>query len=104
LSDNEWLQSGVATAQQCHARREKRRGTVPGYYGILGAIYQQPIGRTLSIAGQRFILTAGYSYDSRNLREQLIVGEGLSGQAFASGKMLELSCPKTTALNILRAG
>ena len=46
------------------------------------------------------LLTAGYSYDSRNLREQLIAGEGLSGQAFASGKMLELEMPENDSIKI----
>lgn len=90
MADNEWLQTGVATLNEVMLG-EKNMGEltrdivnfVSEYTGSNAAIlYVQEDGE--------LVAAAGYSYVPDHGRQRLRIGEGLSGQAVASGKLLQL--------------
>ena len=100
LSDNEWLQSGVAQLNNAMLGEKSVEELAQVTMEFLAQYTNSQSGVLYLLQDKGLLLTAGYSYDSRNLREQLIVGEGLSGQAFASGKMLELEMPENDSIKI----
>lgn len=100
LSDNEWLQSGVAQLNNTMLGEKSVEELAQATMEFLAQYTNSQSGVLYLLQDKGLLLTAGYSYDSRNLREQLIVGEGLSGQAFASGKMLELEMPENDSIKI----
>ncbi len=100
LSDSEWLQSGVAQLNNAMLGEKSVEELAQVTMEFLAQYTNSQSGVLYLLQDKGLLLTAGYSYDSRNLREQLIVGEGLSGQAFASGKMLELEMPENDSIKI----
>ncbi|UPT72308.1 MAG: GAF domain-containing protein [Flavobacterium sp. JAD_PAG50586_2] len=100
LSDSEWLQSGVARLNnEMLGDRDIKElaGTVldfiANYTGSQAGVFYL-------LQNENLIFTAGYGYDSDAVKKQLIPGEGLSGQAAASGKLLEIKTPEPDSIKI----
>lgn len=100
LSNNEWLQSGVAQLNNAMLGEKSVQELAQVTMEFLAQYTNSQSGVLYLLQDKGLLLTAGYSYDSRNLREQLIAGEGLSGQAFASGQILELEMPGNDSIKI----
>jgi len=90
LSDNEWLQSGIAKLNDVMIGEK-------GIYELTKDVIEHLAEYTNSSAavlyileGEELIASSGYSYVSDSARERLKVGDGLSGQAVLSRKIMEI--------------
>lgn len=90
LSDNEWLQSGLAKLNDVMLG-EKNIGQLTNEVISHLADYTNSNAAVLYILeGEELVASAGYSYVAGNGRERLKIGNGLSGQAVASRHIMEL--------------
>lgn len=90
LSDNEWLQTGIARLNdEMIGEKEVKQLAVDVLQHI--ATYTNSNAAALYVLeGDYLVSTAGYSYIPGTDNERIKVGDGLSGQAVATGKMTEL--------------
>ena len=90
LSDNEWLQAGMAKLNDVMIGEKSLHQLTADVVEYL-AIYTNSSAAILYILeGEELVASSGYSYVPSDIRERLKLGEGLSGQAVASRKMIEL--------------
>jgi len=90
LSDNEWKQTGIAGLNDAMLGEKTVEQLTKDiveylakYTGSSAAVLYVPYGDEL-------VLTAGYGYIADKSRQTIKIGDGLTGQAAASGKMLEI--------------
>ncbi len=90
LSDRQRLQTGIAELNKVmigekdlHQLTTDIIEYLANYTGSSAALLYLPEGGAL-------VRTAGYSYIPAKERERILIGDGLSGQAAASGKIMEL--------------
>jgi len=90
LSDNEWRQSGIAELNQVMIGEKSLEQLTKDIIEYL-AVYTNSNAGVLYLLEENYLfVSAGYSYIPSPERERINIGEGLTGQAVASGKMLEL--------------
>jgi signal transduction histidine kinase/DNA-binding response OmpR family regulator/CHASE3 domain sensor protein len=90
LSDNEWLQAGVAGLNNVMIG-EKTTGQLTKDIVEFLAKYTNSNAAVLYLReGDELFSAAGYSYVPNKSRERLAIGQGLTGQAAASNELLEL--------------
>jgi len=90
LSDNEWLQAGIAKLNNVMIGEKGLEQLTKDIVEHLADYTHSNAGVLYLLEGDELIATAGYSYVSDNNRNRFKIGEGLTGQAVASGKLLEL--------------
>ncbi|WP_296150139.1 response regulator [uncultured Flavobacterium sp.] len=90
LSDNEWLQSGIARLNNVMIGEKGLEQLTKDIIEYLADYTNSNAGVLYLLEGDELQAKAGYSYVSDKKRDRFNIGEGLTGQAVASGKMLEL--------------
>lgn len=90
LSDNEWLQAGVATLNNVMIGEKSPEQLAKDIIGHLAIYTGSNAGALYLLEGDELSFSAGYSYAPDKTRERVKIGEGLTGQAVVSGKLLEL--------------
>lgn len=90
LSDNEWLQAGVAGLNNVMIGEKSTQQLTNDIIEYLAAYTGSNAGLLYLLEGDSLYASAGFSYKPAKEREYLKIGEGLTGQAVASGKILEL--------------
>ncbi|QEE49793.1 response regulator [Flavobacterium alkalisoli] len=91
LSDNEWLQAGVAELNQVMIGEKTTEELTRDIIEYLAIFTRSSAGVLYLAEGEELYLIAGYSYAGENKRERLRAGQGITGQAVTSGKLLELT-------------
>ncbi len=91
LSDNEWLQSGIAKLNDAMIGEKSMHQLTGDVVELLAAYTNSSAAVLYVLDGEELVVTAGYSYVAVNGRQRIPVGHGLSGQAVLSRKMIELS-------------
>ncbi|TRW27599.1 response regulator [Flavobacterium zepuense] len=90
LSDNEWLQAGVAELNTVMIG-EKPLNQLTKDIAEYIALYTKSNAAILYLVeGEHLKSYAGYSYVPSKDREYLTIGDGLTGQAVASNKLMQL--------------
>lgn len=100
LADNEWLQTGVAQLNNLMLGEKQVAELAQAVIEFLCHYTNSQTGVLYLLEDKVLSFRAGYSHDSSQLRTVIQVGEGLSGQAVASGKMLDLQLPGTDSVKI----
>lgn len=100
LSDSEWLQLGIAKLNNVMLGEKKTDELAHSVIEFLADYTQSQAGVLYTLEGQHLLFTAGYSYDTERLKKELQIGEGLSGQAVASGRLLDIENPENETLRI----
>jgi signal transduction histidine kinase/DNA-binding response OmpR family regulator/CHASE3 domain sensor protein len=90
LSDNEWLQSGMAKLNDVMIGEKSLHQLTADVIGHLAAYTNSNAAVLYVLDGEELAASAGYSYVADQSRERIRVGDGLSGQAVASRKIMEL--------------
>ena len=90
LSDNEWKQSGTAELNQVMIGEKTLETLTKDIIEYLAVYTNSNAGVLYLLQENNLFAAAGYSYIPHTDRERVAVGEGLTGQAVKSGKMLEL--------------
>lgn len=90
LSDNEWLQAGIARLNNVMIGEKSLELLTKDIIEYLADYTDSNAGILYLVEGDQLQAKAGYSYVPDKKRERFAIGEGLTGQAVASGKMLEL--------------
>lgn len=100
LSDREWHQSGIAGLNNVMIGEKTIEQLcadiltfIAGYTNTQAAVLYTIQGNTLQYA-------SGFGYKPAREREYIRIGEGLSGQAAASGTLQELELPGSEAIKI----
>ncbi len=100
LSDNEWLQSRVADLNQVMIGEKTPIGLAEDVVTYLAEITESNVAVLYLLDNGMLKATAGYSYMRDPSREWLKLGEGLSGQAVATKKILEIKVPSNDDITI----
>ena len=100
LSDNEWLQSSVAELNQVMIGEKTPIGLAEDVVNYLAEITESNVAVLYLLDNGMLKATAGYSYKRDPSREFLKLGEGLSGQAVATKKILEIKVPSDDDITI----
>lgn len=100
LSDNAWLQAGVAQLNNEMLGERPIDELAQTVIGFMAQYTNSQAALLYLINDDELTFTAGYSYDSSAIRNELKLGEGLSGQAVVSGKLLELKTPVSESIKI----
>jgi signal transduction histidine kinase/DNA-binding response OmpR family regulator/CHASE3 domain sensor protein/putative methionine-R-sulfoxide reductase with GAF domain len=90
LSDNEWLQSGIAKLNDVMIGEKSVHQLTNDVIDHLAAYTNSNAAVLYVLEGEELVVSAGYSYVANNGRERILVGDGLSGQAVASRQIMEL--------------
>ncbi|KGO86214.1 histidine kinase [Flavobacterium rivuli WB 3.3-2 = DSM 21788] len=90
LSDNEWRQSGIAELNQVMIGEKSLETLTNDIIEYLAVYTNSNAGVLYLLEDNSLVASAGYSYIADHERKRFKIGEGLTGQAVASGKMLEL--------------
>ncbi len=100
LSHSEWLQLGIAELNNAMLGEKQLEELAHAVVGFLAEYTSSQAAVLYLMEEDDLLFTAGYSYNNEALQRQLKIGEGLSGQAVASGKLLELHLPENDSLSI----
>lgn len=100
LSNNEWLQAGIAKLNNVMIGEKPLDQLTNDVINFLAMYTDSNAGVLYILEGNQLMSSAGYSYIPGKEREKLKVGEGLTGQAAASGKILELKTPSSEDITI----
>ena len=100
LSDREWLQQGIAKLNNAMLGDKQIDELAHSVIEFLADYTDSQAGVLYLIEGQDLIFTGGYSYDKNRISKGLQIGEGLSGQAVASRKMLHFENHETESIKI----
>lgn len=100
LSDSEWLQLGIANLNVVMIGEKRVDELAQAVIEFLAAYTKSQAGVLYLLDGDNLVFTAGYSYDAGTLNKQIRVGEGISGQAAASSKMLDFELPQSQSITI----
>ena len=90
LSDNEWLQSSVGALNQVMLGEKTPQALADDVVRYLAEITESNAGVLYLVENESLKVASGYCYVQDPSRARLKIGEGLSGQAAESGKMLEI--------------
>ena len=90
LSDNEWLQAGIARLNNVMIGEKSLESLTKDVVEFMADYTGSNAGILYLLEGHELQAKAGYSYVADKKRDRFEIGEGLTGQAVASGKMLEL--------------
>lgn len=90
LSNKEWLQAGIAELNKVMIGEKNLKILTSDIVEYLAAYTQSNAGVMYLIENEELIFYAGYGYIPHIERVRLQIGEGIAGQAVASGKILEL--------------
>ncbi|PZR20358.1 MAG: histidine kinase [Flavobacterium psychrophilum] len=90
LSDNEWLQSGLARLNDVMIGEKEIGELTSDIVEHLAAYTNSNAAVLYVVDGQDLVATAGYSYVADKDRIRIKIGDGLSGQAVASRSIKEL--------------
>ena len=90
LSDKEWLQAGVAELNEVMIGEKTPEQLTKDIIEYLAEFTNSNAGVLYLTEGDHLYSFAGYSYVPSKNREVLKRGEGITGQALASGKVMEL--------------
>lgn len=90
LSDNEWLQSGIANLNDAMIGEKTVHQLTSDVVELLAAYTNSSAAVLYVLDGDELVASAGYSYVAINGRQRIPVGDGLSGQAVVSRKIMEL--------------
>ena len=99
LSDNEWLQSGIAQLNKAMLGEKSVHELAQSVVDFLATYTDSQAGVLFLMEDDGLQFASGYSYQS-NERKQIQPGEGLSGQAVASGQLLELRLPGDDSIRV----
>lgn len=100
LSDNAWLQSGVAQLNNVMLGDRSIKELAETVLGFLAEYTHSQAGVLYLLENEYLNFIAGYGYDSNGVKKQLKLGEGLSGQAVNSDTLLELKAPSPDSIKI----
>lgn len=100
LSENEWLQSSVAELNQVMIGEKTPEALAQDVVRYLAETTDSNVGILYLIENSSLVATAGYSYIRDASRERLNIGEGLSGQAVADRRILEIKVPSDKDITI----
>ncbi len=90
LSDNEWLQSSVADLNQVMLGEKMPKVLAEDVVNYLAEITESNAAVLYLVDNESLKVASGYCHVADPARDRLKIGEGLSGQAASSGKMLEI--------------
>lgn len=90
LSDNEWRQSGIADLNKVMIGEKSLETLTKDIIEYLAVYTGSSAGVLFLSQGEDLYAAAGYSYVAPAGRSKIKVGDGITGQAVASGKMVEL--------------
>lgn len=100
LSESEWLQLGVAQLNVAMLGEKEIKELSAAVIEFLAVYTNSQAGVLYLLEDQHLTFSAGYSYDKDQIKKHIRVGEGMTGQAVASGKMLELKSPEEDSLKV----
>jgi signal transduction histidine kinase/DNA-binding response OmpR family regulator/CHASE3 domain sensor protein len=100
LSDNTWLQSGVAKLNNAMLGEQSIEELAKVIIGFLAEYTGSQAALLYLLKNDGLIFTAGYSYDSDAIKKELKLGEGLVGQAALSDKILDIKTPDAESIKI----
>lgn len=90
LSDKEWLQSGIAELNEVMIGEKNLEEVTRDIIQYVAIHTNSSAAALYLLEGDELYSASGYSYVPGKHRERYKLGEGLTGQALISGKMLEL--------------
>lgn len=90
LSEKEWLQTGIAKLNDVMIGEKRTAELAHDVVNFIAAYTNSKAGILYTFDNDRLYAVAGYSYNTEGKRSQIKSGEGLTGQTFASGKIMEL--------------
>ena len=90
LSDKEWLQAGVAELNQVMIGEKDLDELTQDIISYLSIYTKSSAGILYLLDIDGLYASSGYSYIPSPERQRIQIGQGLTGQAVAEGKMLEL--------------
>lgn len=101
LSEKEWLQSGIAQLNDVMLGEKTTIQLANDVLHFIAQYTNSKAGLLYSLEDDTLLAVAGYSYDPKGKRRQIRSGQGLTGQAFASGTLMELqlSPPENYAIS-----
>ncbi|HMI08470.1 MAG TPA: CHASE3 domain-containing protein, partial [Flavobacterium sp.] len=100
LSDKEWLQAGIAQLNNVMIGEKKMGELTKDIIEFLAIYTNSSAGALYLLDGDELSAASGYSYIPDKGREHFKTGDGLVGQAVASGKILELKDVPADAIRI----
>ncbi|MHA3788407.1 response regulator [Flavobacterium hauense] len=100
LSDNEWLQSGIASLNDVMIGEKNIHKLTADVIEHLATYTNSNAAVLYILEGEELVVSAGYSYVADKSRERLLLGDGLAGQAAASRKIMELKSLSTEDIKI----
>src|SRR6478672_457512 len=103
LSEREWLQLGLAQLNNAMLGEKEIKELSTAVIEFLCVYTNSQAGVLYTSEEQHLQFSAGYSYDKSKIKEHLEIGEGMSGQAASSGKLLELRFPKDDSIKVTYA-
>lgn len=90
LSEKEWLQAGIAELNKVMIGEKNLNQLTKDIIEYIAIYTNSNAGVFYLVEDENLSFAAGYSYVSDKNREHFKIGEGLTGQAVVSGKLLEL--------------
>jgi signal transduction histidine kinase/CheY-like chemotaxis protein/CHASE3 domain sensor protein len=90
LSEKEWLQTGIAELNNVMLGEKPMEVLTKDVIEFLCVYTKSSAGALYVLDGNELQLSASYSYVPNKDRERIKKGDGLVGQAYVSGKTLEL--------------
>ncbi|AWH85786.1 histidine kinase [Flavobacterium album] len=90
LSDKEWLQSGIADLNKVMIGEKSPEQLIKDVIEYIAAYTNSSAGIIYLPEGETLYPAGGYSYIPGRDRQRIKLGEGLLGQAAATGKLLEM--------------
>lgn len=100
LSDKEWMQSGIAELNKVMIGEKTVEQLTKDIVEYLALYTTSNAGILYLVEGDDLHYTSGYSNVIDKNREYLKLGEGLSGQAAVSGKLLEINAASADDIKI----
>ncbi|RZJ67716.1 MAG: response regulator, partial [Flavobacterium sp.] len=100
LSDKEWLQAGIAELNQVMIGEKTLEQLTKDVVDYLAHYTNSSAGVLYLIDGNDLYSSAGYSYIPNESRRRFKVGDGLTGQAVQSRKIMELKSLKADDIKI----
>ncbi|WP_374725216.1 response regulator [Flavobacterium arsenatis] len=90
LSDKEWLRAGIAELNMVMIGEKTLEQLTKDIVEYLATYTNSNAGVMYLVEGDELKTAAGYSYILNQGRESFKIGEGLTGQAASSGRLMEL--------------
>ncbi len=100
LSDNEWLQAGIASLNDVMIGEKNLNQLTKDVIEHVAIYTKSSAGALYLLEGNDMCVASGYSYVPTEERKYIKVGEGLTGQAVKSNKVLELKALAPDAIKI----